>query len=220
MSVAVSTYLLLNWLNYSFMEFHGHQISELIPFSQYMDVVLRHQSMEFRIRGAKLGETGDLGSLGYVVAVLQALGFAVGGVSVYVYLQAAPYCADCGKYLKKRSSVVRYTNEAEPLLDLYSGSIVQLQSGNSAAATRLLSDFGTPKRNVISLRLSCTLEFWKCLACPEEVFELSVKRWNGKTWDPVSGLLLREHLPRAPHTDPNREAFQTAESCKPGPMTK
>jgi ABC-type Co2+ transport system permease subunit len=119
-SVAITTYFLLNYLNYSLMQIKGQQVSRLISFGQYIGVVLRHQSMEFRIRGAKLGETGDLGSLGYVMAVLQVLGFAVRGLCVYWHLRAAPYCEACGKYLKKQSSTTRYTNDTEKLSSLIS----------------------------------------------------------------------------------------------------
>jgi hypothetical protein len=79
-SVAVTTYFLVNYLNYSLMEIKGQSVSELIPFDKYMDIVLTHQSMEFRVRGAKLGETGEMGNWGYFTAVLQILGFAAGGL--------------------------------------------------------------------------------------------------------------------------------------------
>lgn len=196
-SVAVTTYFLLNYLNYSFMEVKGQPVSELIPFSQYMDVVLNHQSMEFRIRGAKLGETGELGSFGYVTAVLQVLGFAVGGLCVYGHLRSAPFCGACGKYFKKQSSVTRYTNDGDQLKGLYSGLIAELQAGNSVAASQLISGFGATKQNVKDMKLSAELKLWKCASCPQEFFESSVNQWNGKDWKPVSGLVLRDYLPRA-----------------------
>lgn len=196
-SVAVTTYFLLNYLNYSFMEVKGQPVSELIPFGQYLDIVLSHQSMEFRIRGAKLGETGDLGSFGYVTAALQVLGFAVGGLWVYWHLRALPYCGACGKYLKKQPSVTRYTDDADQLRGLYSGLIAELRAGNSAAAAGLISGFGVTKPNVKDMKLNVELKLWKCARCPQEFFESSVNQWNGKDWKPVSGLLLRDYLPRA-----------------------
>jgi hypothetical protein len=196
-SVALTTYFLLNYLNYSFMEVKGHPVSQLIPFSQYMDIVLSRQAMEFRIRGARVGETGELGNLGYVTALLQVLGFAVGGLCVYGHLRSAPFCGACGKYLKKYSSVTRFTNDTEQLKVLYSGLIGELQAGNSGVATQLISGFGATKKNVKEMKLNAELKLWKCVSCPQEFFESSINQWNGKDWKPVSGLLLRDYLPRA-----------------------
>jgi len=195
-SVAVTTYFLLNYLNYSFMEIKGQPVSGLIPFGQYMDIVLSNQSMEFRIRGAKLGETGELGSFGYVTAALQVLGFAVGGLCVCGYLRLAPYCRTCGKYLKKQLSITRYTNDPDGLDGFYSGLTAELRAGNSSAATRLISDYGAAKWNVRKMKLNAQLKLWRCGTCSEEFTETSVNHWNGRDWEKVSGLHARGYLPR------------------------
>lgn len=196
-SVAISTYFLLNWLNYSFMQVEGRDVSGLVSFSQYMDLVLRHQTMAFRIRGAEIGETGELGSFGYVTAVLQVLGFAVGGLTVYGYLRIAPYCQACGKYLKKQSSTTRYTNDAEQLQGLYSGLVAHLQQGDSTAAAQLLSGFGKPKESIKDMKLNAQLTLWKCAICAQEFFESSANQWKGTDWKQISGMHLRAYLPRA-----------------------
>ncbi len=195
-SVAVTTYFLLNWLNYSFMQVEGRQVANLIPFGHYMDIVLTHQSMEFSIRGARLGETGQLGIFGYVTALLQVLAFAVGGLCVYAYLRAAPYCGACGNYLKEQSSITRYTSDAQRLPEFYCGlvTLLQLQGGDSAAAAQLLSGFGTPATNVKDMKLNAALKLWKCMTCPQEFIELSANRWNGRDWKPISGLHHRDYL--------------------------
>jgi hypothetical protein len=87
-SVAITTYFLINYLNYSLLEVKGQPVSEMVSFGKYLDIILSHQSMEFRIRGSKLGEIGDLGNFGYVTAALQILGFAVGGLYVCGYLRS------------------------------------------------------------------------------------------------------------------------------------
>jgi hypothetical protein len=47
-SVAVTTYFIVNYLNYSLLQVDGHPASSFLPFGQYMDIVLNHQSLEFR----------------------------------------------------------------------------------------------------------------------------------------------------------------------------
>jgi hypothetical protein len=199
-SVAITTYFLLNWLNYSFMEVEGHRVSELVPFGRYLDIVLSHQTMAINIRGATLGESGELGGFGYVLAVLQVLGFAVGGLGVYFYLRAAPYCEACSKYLEKQSSTERYTSLAEQLEELYAVLADHLKQGDSAAARNLLSDFGNPRHNGQNLKVELTL--WRCRTCPQEFFESSVNQWNGKDWKQISGLHLRNYLPRGAPAPP------------------
>jgi hypothetical protein len=62
---------------------------------------------------------------------------------------------------------------------------------------RLISGFGATKQEVKDMKLNAQLKLWKCASCPQEFFESSVNQWNGKDWKPVSGLVLRDYLPRA-----------------------
>jgi len=96
---SVTTFFFIHWLSYAFMEVDGKLISEYVSFSQYMDIVLTHQQMTFTVHGAKVGTTGELGSFGYVVALLQIVGFAFGAVAVFGYLMSLPYCQTYSKYL-------------------------------------------------------------------------------------------------------------------------
>jgi hypothetical protein len=193
-SVAVTTYFLLNYLEYRFLDIKGQAVSELIPFGQYMDIMLSHQSLEFRIRGAKLGETGDLGSFGYVMAVLQIVGFAVGGLCVYTYLRAAPFCDRCNRYLKKTLSTVRYTSDASQLQVLYGNVVDHLKQGSPSSAVQLLSSFGQAKYTD-GANLNGELKLWKCTNCPQEFVDFSINKWNGKDWKQIPELYVRDYLP-------------------------
>jgi hypothetical protein len=95
------------------MEVDGKLISEYVSFSQYMDIVLTHQQTTFTVHGAKVGTTGELGSFGYVVALLQIVGFAFGAVAVFGYLMSLPYCQTCSRYLKSKAKQTRYAENAE-----------------------------------------------------------------------------------------------------------
>lgn len=192
MSVAVSTYVLVNWLNYSFLQIEGRYISDVIPFSQYMDIALSHQTMEFRIRGAKLGETGELGSFGYFTALLQILGFAVGGLCIYFHLQTAPYCEACGKYLKKLSTTSRYTSLSDQIGEVYPSLISHLKDGNSGGAWEVVSGVGVQTRNGQDFKLELSL--WKCKTCPKEFAEFSVYRWDVKEWKALAEFHVRDYV--------------------------
>src|SRR5207249_3554387 len=78
---SVSTFFLIHYLSYITLQIEGKRVSDFIPFTQYLDIVIRSTSMEFRVTRAatKVGSTGELGGWGYIYALLQIVGFAVGG---------------------------------------------------------------------------------------------------------------------------------------------
>jgi hypothetical protein len=182
-SVAISTYFLINYLNYSWMQIDGQRVADVLPFSQYLDVILNHQSMEFRLRTVKLGETGDMGGFGLIYAALQVQGFAVGGFWVYRELRSLPFCAACSKYLKKQSTTIRYADDPR---EGYIAVGEELGYGDTAAAKDALLGFGSPKPK--SQKFSINLTLRKCVACPQEHAECWVGCWNGKNWQPVPGM--------------------------------
>ena len=51
-------------------------------------------------RGATT-DTGAVGDFGYVLAVIQFVGFVLGGIGVYGILVSQPVCARCGRYMRK-----------------------------------------------------------------------------------------------------------------------
>lgn len=109
--VSVATYFAINWLRYMSTETDGRLLSDLIPFSQYMDIILRHQTMELLVHGTKVGTTGELGGFGYATAALQIIGFAIGGAVIFTVLSTRPYCEKCRKFLKAGQKQVRYAAE-------------------------------------------------------------------------------------------------------------
>ena len=109
---SVGTFFAFHYLTYITMEVEGEAISEYVSFAQYLDIAIRSTSMDFvRARSS----TGELGGLGYGVALLQILGFAIGGFAVYAYLESVPYCNKCSCYLSRKGKQIRYTADAEGL---------------------------------------------------------------------------------------------------------
>ena len=81
--------------------------------------------MEFRLHGANQG-----GSFGHVVAVLQVIGFVVGGFCVYAYLAAKPYCTKCSRYLSGKGKQTRYAKDPEGLQTATAQLAVHLANGD------------------------------------------------------------------------------------------
>jgi hypothetical protein len=196
---SVATFFLIHYLSYITLEIQGKQISDYIPFSQYLDIAIRSTSMEFRFKTSKLGSTGELGSFGYVVAVLQVIGFAIGGFAVYAYLVSKPYCDKCSRYLSAKGKQIRYAGDAEGLqaatvsflTRVGNGDIPSaiLEHGNSAG-------FGTPTPPK-DCQLRSVVEIRHCKQCAMHWVKFTVEKLRGDDWKEISELTVERFTDQA-----------------------
>jgi hypothetical protein len=61
---------LINYLDYFFLEIDGKAVRDFIPFSQFLDIEMSHTAVQFNIRAHPIGEAVELGTWGYLYAVL------------------------------------------------------------------------------------------------------------------------------------------------------
>src|SRR6202453_4326983 len=113
--VSITTFFLIYYLEYYFMVIDGKAVRDVIAFLDFLKIEVVHTTLQFRMRATKIGSPIELGSLGYLFALLQIIGFGVGGFAVYGFLSSKPYCEACSKYLVARDSQIRYTNDPERL---------------------------------------------------------------------------------------------------------
>src|SRR5262249_37932304 len=118
LGVSVGTFFLVHYLSYYAMDPKGTQLRAVVPFTEYMRLVLTKSAISFRVHASKVGETGELGKWGYAYALLQILGFAAGGLAAYFNLADSPFCDACARYLKKVRTAKRYTADAGALKSL------------------------------------------------------------------------------------------------------
>lgn len=76
----------------------GTPASAVIGFWDYLDLYIK--SMHLRI-GRGNTDTGAVGQFGYWLAVIQFVGFIVGGFAMWAALRNHPTCITCGRYLRK-----------------------------------------------------------------------------------------------------------------------
>ncbi|NKE86979.1 hypothetical protein CO651_15310 [Rhizobium phaseoli] len=76
---------------------NGRMASDVVSFSEYLDIYLSHTSLRVGRAGTN---TGDIGDYGRILAFIQFLGFVVGGVFVWLMLRVYPVCEKCGRYLR------------------------------------------------------------------------------------------------------------------------
>ena len=187
---SVLTFFLIHYLAYTTLQIEGKNVSDYVPFSKYLDIAIRSTSMEFRLHGSKTGSTGELGSLGYVVAVLQVIGFAVGGFCVYAYLAAKPYCNRCSRYLSGKGRQIRYANDPEGLQTAtaqLAGHMANDEIGQAVEEHRNSAGFGVaapPK----DCHLRSVIEVQCCKKCERHWVKFAVENLSGNDWKEVSGL--------------------------------
>jgi hypothetical protein len=185
------TFFCIHYLSYMTLQVDGKEVSDYIPFTQYLDIAIRSTSMEFRFRGAvKMGETGALGSAGYAIAVLQVLGFAVGGFCVYAFLVAKPYCDKCSRYLSAKGRQVRYARNAEDLKEATEQLLQRMAEGEVPSAVeqhRNAPGFGTtfvPQ----DCYLCSVVEVQRCKKCEAHWVKFVVQKKSGDDWKDIREL--------------------------------
>lgn len=96
---SLGTFFLIYYLFYLAFRTRPAGALRLISFWSFLDVSIRASVINFE--GVS---TPKLGYFGYVTTSLEVAGFALGGLLVYSYLRAPPYCSRCAA---RRSGIVR-----------------------------------------------------------------------------------------------------------------
>jgi hypothetical protein len=181
------TFFLIHYLAYITTEIDGKNVSDYIPFSQYLNIAIRSTSM----KSSYGGSTGELGSFGYVIAALQVIGFAVGGFTAYAYLAAKTYCDKRSRYLSAKGTQIRYSANADELQTATGPLLKNMANGDVFSAVedhRISSGFGSstePK----DCHLRSIVEVRHCKKCRQHWTRFAVEKLSGNDeWEEISGL--------------------------------
>jgi hypothetical protein len=182
--ISIGTFFLIHRLSYEFMEIKGVPISDIIPFWTYLSVVIEHTSLTFSWRATQLGSTGEMGGLGYIHAVIQIIGFALGGLFIYIHLQSIPYCGACSRFLKMKGKQVRYSMDANGFKDLLILMNIAFQAGSiQDAVNKHAQSENAPKDG----HLRSDLELWKCMGCGVNIVQYKCHKKTGQDrWEELS----------------------------------
>lgn len=129
-AASVGTYLMVNYISYYFMEYDGERIKDFITFWKYLDTIIKETSLSFYIKGRSIGSIGKVGpTYGYIYAILQVVGFALGGLALYLSLVESPYCKNCSKYMKKADTQERFTSDSDKLATDINAFLQMIKNG-------------------------------------------------------------------------------------------
>src|SRR5262249_32121510 len=94
----------------------GRLVSDLVTFSDYLQVRLTKTHYAVGRVQTKNPEVGDLG---YWIALVQFIGFLVGGLACFAFLTNRATCPACKKYYRPLSSVEKQFADRELFVSYY-----------------------------------------------------------------------------------------------------
>ena len=188
--IAGAAQLLIYWTGYATMVLEdGRKVADLVPFAQYMDITLT--KAHYRIwRGQ--ADTGELGNMGYWIAVAQFAGFLVGGVAVFGDLKAKAVCGSCDLYLRPLAKKQKSFADAEAAGGYYNRLFTLPVDGPEfAELIRWKAEVDKPAQGALQVDTS----LMGCPSCKAQMVEEKVQGYNGKEWKGLAKLTRRVNIP-------------------------
>jgi hypothetical protein len=187
--VAVGCFFLIHYLGYYYLNVDGIPLRTRVTFGSYLQMVLEHTSLSFRVHGSVIGSTRELGTWGYAYALLQIFGFAAGGFIVYILLLEHPFCAHCERYLKRVDKVQRFC-ESTDLLNNYIEQVRPLFEGRRLTEALAKHDGFGDAAESRTKPLRAVLSNWQCPRCAQNVLRLAFSKRQGNNWMEMHKLKL------------------------------
>ena len=188
-AISIATFFLIHYLNYYFLVIDGKSVRDFIPFTQFLDFEISHTAVQFRFRGAlPIGTPVEIGSLGYLYAALQVVGFAVGGVAVYFNLKSVAYCDTCSKYLVGKGIQTRYTADSKILKNAVQEIRQCLTEGrfqDAISAHARAAGNATVQKEIA---FYSQIHIKQCKTCNRHWLKFTVSKWAKSEWKDITEL--------------------------------
>ena len=144
LSMAVSTYFVVQYLQYYEMAVNGQHVRDLVFFSTFLDLAIRNQKLGlFMATGLDTGALAKLGVFGYVLALVQIGGFAYGGFYLFSRLRVRAYCDRCEALLEPSMVDSRYAVMTEEVPQLFDVLKKLYRIGKIGEATAFFGQWGS-----------------------------------------------------------------------------
>lgn len=188
--IAALAQCLIYWLGYMSVTLDdGRKLATLIPFSEYMDVILT--KAHYRIGRGQV-DTGEVGSMGYWLAGLQFVGFLLGSLVMYLVLTVKAACAPCDLYLKRIGSKYKVFPDSESAGQYYE-QVFTLPTGSAEFASMMRAEPKVDNVEQGAMKIHTVLR--GCPNCKAQSVEDSVQGYNGKDWKLIGDLERRTDMP-------------------------
>jgi hypothetical protein len=188
--IAGLTQALIYYLGYVTAQFDdGQKIADVVSFSRYLDAALT--SVHYQVGGQH--DLGEAGAWGYLIAAIHFLGFLVGGVCVYAFLQSKPVCEACNLYLRTLAKKEKIFASSEAASAYYDRVFtVPLDSQEFISLIQTNATVATPHTG--NLKIKTVLH--GCPDCQEQLVTDTVAGYDGSEWQAMNDLERRTRIPQ------------------------
>lgn len=189
-AIAAATQCLIYWLEYETLVVEGTRVADVVPFGLYLDIMFTKTHMSVGRTGV---DAGEVGSFGYWLALLDFIGFIIGGVFVYVVLKSQLTCEECSKYLrsvvKKKDSFADFAEFAGYYDAVYSNPV-----DSPEFAQHVGREYSAGKAQQGTVNLTTTL--FECPKCFDQSVQEAVQVCDGRDWKAVDELKRVVAIPK------------------------
>ncbi len=184
LAISTVTFFLIYFLNYMSYSINGKYISNYISFFQFLDLSLSHMSMNVCVHYVNCGGNFQLGSFGYIVGILQILGFFVGGASIYGYLSSEIYCDNCLRYYSSKKSQNSYFSDSDTITKHFVEIVDMLKNNKLQEAIDKHAVSGAKKAEK-GLILRSTIVLKYCSKCLKHYLRFSLYKLVKNEWKEI-----------------------------------
>lgn len=168
----------------------GTMASDAIGFWDYLDTYLR--SMHLKAGHGGHIDSGEVGDFGYWLAVIDFIGFILGGFFVFFMLQTYPTCWKCSRYLRKITKTGQMFADHEQFGKYY--DTLFLHPVDSKPFADLMK--GNPKVRKPALdTVLIGSDLLGCAHCKTQLLAQKVQILGKKGWKDIPKLTRNVRLP-------------------------
>lgn len=117
----------------------------------------------------------------WLTAVLGILGFALGGVVVYLLLRSLPYCAACSQFLSQKGAQTRYFLTERALRNCVDEFHERMKLHELTESILAHFGVGSGEKSHLS-EFASTIDIKECRHCHTHRMQFSARRKKGQSW--------------------------------------
>lgn len=175
---SVLTYVAVFYLEFRMIGVNGTHANEVMTFGTFVDAVVRRSSIRFQ----GFAPSGALGSLGYSLVAVHAVGFFIGGALMAARLTTPLSCKRCRRHLPTPDTAQAYGREAD-LAFPFQRVHQLLEDGQGAAA---MTQIASLSQREADYKLAIDLS--RCESCRRHYYHLRLMRFVTDKWVPLQGF--------------------------------
>jgi len=184
-AISVTTFFLIHYFNYYLLNVNGTPVRDLISFTDFLDLEISHTAVHFSMQ--PLGSAVELGPFGFLNAVLQIFGFALGAIVVYFHLKSLAYCDACSKYLWGKGLQTRYTADSDALTKAVQDMMQCFSEGRFQDGIAIHGRAAGSDSSSKDVRLASQIEIKRCKNCNQHWLKFSVNN-RDNNWKEIHEL--------------------------------